>query len=77
MIRQSHDLGFAPTQELRHLQLRRRARSIRPIWENVGDAGKYLCTENVGLPQAELERQDQGVRRRLPARSRMPIRRAR
>jgi branched-chain amino acid transport system substrate-binding protein len=51
MIRQSHDLGFAPTANCGIYNSG--GESVDPtFWENVGDAGKYLCTENVGLPKA-------------------------
>jgi branched-chain amino acid transport system substrate-binding protein len=51
MIRQAHDLGFAPTP---HCGIYNSGgEAVDPtFWENVGDAGKYLLTENVGLPQA-------------------------
>jgi branched-chain amino acid transport system substrate-binding protein len=51
MIRQAHDLGFAPTANCGIYNSG--GESVDPtFWENVGDAGKYLVTENVGLPQA-------------------------
>ena len=51
MVRQAHDLGFAPTANCGIYNSGGEA--VDPtFWENVGDAGKYLCTENVGLPQA-------------------------
>jgi len=50
MIRQAHDLGFAPTKNCGIYNSGGSA--VDPTyWENVGDAGKYLCTENVGLPK--------------------------
>jgi branched-chain amino acid transport system substrate-binding protein len=51
MIRQAHDLGFAPTASCGIYNSGGEA--VDPtFWENVGEAGKYLATENVGLPQA-------------------------
>lgn len=51
MVRQAHDLGFAPTANCGIYNSGGEA--VDPtFWENVGDAGKYLVTENVGLPQA-------------------------
>jgi branched-chain amino acid transport system substrate-binding protein len=51
MIRQSHDLGFAPTPACGIYNSG--GESVDPtFWQNVGDAGKYLVTENVGLPKA-------------------------
>jgi len=51
MIRQAHDLGFAPTANCGIYNSGGEA--VDPtFWENVGEAGKYLVTENVGLPQA-------------------------
>ena len=51
MIRQSHDLGFAPTPNCGIYNSGGEA--VDPtFWQNVGDAGKYLVTENVGLPKA-------------------------
>jgi branched-chain amino acid transport system substrate-binding protein len=51
MIRQSHDLGFAPTANCGIYNSGGEA--VDPtFWENVGEAGKYLVTENVGLPKA-------------------------
>jgi len=51
MIRQSHDLGFAPTPGCGIYNSG--GESVDPtFWQNVGEAGKYLVTENVGLPKA-------------------------
>jgi branched-chain amino acid transport system substrate-binding protein len=51
MVRQSHDLGFAPTPTCGIYNSGGEA--VDPtFWENVGDAGKYLLSENVGLPRA-------------------------
>ncbi len=51
MVRQAHDLGFAPTPTCGIYNSGGAA--VDPtFWENVGEAGKYLATENVGLPQA-------------------------
>ena len=51
MIRQAHDLGFAPTPGCGIYNSGGEA--VDPtFWENVGEAGKYLVTENVGLPKA-------------------------
>jgi branched-chain amino acid transport system substrate-binding protein len=51
MVRQAHDLGFAPTPTCGIYNSGGAA--VDPtFWENVGEAGKYLVTENVGLPQA-------------------------
>jgi branched-chain amino acid transport system substrate-binding protein len=51
MIRQAHDLGFAPTPDCGIYNSGGEA--VDPtFWENVGEAGKYLVTENVGLPKA-------------------------
>jgi branched-chain amino acid transport system substrate-binding protein len=51
MIRQAHDLGFAPTANCGIYNSGGQA--VDPtFWENVGEAGKYLVTENVGLPKA-------------------------
>jgi len=51
MIRQAHDLGFAPTANCGIYNSG--GESVDPtFWENVGEAGKYLVTENVGLPKA-------------------------
>lgn len=51
MIRQAHDLGFAPTPQCG--MYNSGGSAVDPtFWENVGDTGKYLCTENVGLPKA-------------------------
>ena len=51
LCRQAHDLGFAPTPTCGIYNSGGNA--VDPtFWENVGDAGKYLLAENVGLPQA-------------------------
>jgi branched-chain amino acid transport system substrate-binding protein len=51
MIRQAHDLGFAPAPTCGIYNSG--GESVDPtFWQNVGDAGKYLVTENVGLPKA-------------------------
>jgi len=51
MIRQAHDLGFAPTAQCGIYNSGGEA--VDPtFWENVGDAGAFLVTENVGLPKA-------------------------
>jgi branched-chain amino acid transport system substrate-binding protein len=50
MIRQAHDLGFAPTPNCGIYNSGGEA--VDPtFWQNVGEAGQYLVTENVGLPQ--------------------------
>ena len=50
MIKQSHDLGFAPTAGCAIYN--NGGEAVDPtFWENVGDAGVYLLTENVGLPK--------------------------
>ncbi|HEY7576916.1 MAG TPA: ABC transporter substrate-binding protein [Acetobacteraceae bacterium] len=50
MIRQAHDLGFAPTANCGLYNSGGQA--VDPtFWENAGEAGKYLVTENVGLPK--------------------------
>jgi branched-chain amino acid transport system substrate-binding protein len=51
MIRQAHDLGFAPTPNCGIYNSG--GESVDPtFWQNVGEAGKYLAAENVGLPKA-------------------------
>ncbi len=51
MIRQAHDLGFAPTANCGIYNSGGEA--VDPtFWENVGAAGQWLATENVGLPKA-------------------------
>jgi branched-chain amino acid transport system substrate-binding protein len=51
MIRQAHDLGFAPTPNCGIYNSGGEA--VDPtFWQNVGEAGKYLAAENVGLPKA-------------------------
>ena len=51
MIRQAHDLGFAPTASCGIYNSGGEA--VDPtFWENVGAAGQWLATENVGLPKA-------------------------
>ena len=50
MIKQSHDLGFAPSAGCAIYNSGGEA--VDPtFWENVGDAGVYVLTENVGLPK--------------------------
>jgi branched-chain amino acid transport system substrate-binding protein len=50
MIKQSHDLGFAPTAGCAIYN--NGGEAVDPtFWENVGDAGVYVLTENVGLPK--------------------------
>jgi branched-chain amino acid transport system substrate-binding protein len=50
MIRQAKELGFAPTPTCGIYNSGGEA--VDPtFWENVGDAGKYLVTENVGVPK--------------------------
>lgn len=51
MIRQAHDLGFAPSPSCGIYNSGGEA--VDPtFWQNVGAAGQYLVTENVGLPKA-------------------------
>ncbi len=51
MIRQAHDLGFAPTAQCGLYNSGGEA--VDPtFWENVGPAGAFVVTENVGLPKA-------------------------
>ncbi|HUN40331.1 MAG TPA: ABC transporter substrate-binding protein [Acetobacteraceae bacterium] len=51
MIRQAHDLGFAPTPACGIYNSG--GESVDPtFWQNVGPAGQYLVTENVGLPKS-------------------------
>ena len=51
MVRQAHDLGFAPTKQCG--MYNSGGSAVDPTyWENVGDTGKFLCTENVGVPKA-------------------------
>jgi branched-chain amino acid transport system substrate-binding protein len=51
MVRQAHDLGFAPTPTCGIYNSGGEA--VDPtFWENVGDAGIFLATENVGLPKS-------------------------
>jgi len=51
MIRQAKDLGFAPNANCGIYNSGGEA--VDPtFWENVGAAGQYLATENVGLPKA-------------------------
>lgn len=51
MIRQAHDLGFAPSKNCGIYNSGGEA--VNPtFWENVGDAGVFLVTENVGLPKS-------------------------
>jgi branched-chain amino acid transport system substrate-binding protein len=50
MIRQAHDLGFAPGPACGIYNSG--GESVDPtFWQNVGQAGQYLVTENVGLPK--------------------------
>ena len=50
MIRQAHDLGFAPTANCGIYNSGGEA--VDPtFWQNVGPAGQWLVTENVGLPK--------------------------
>jgi len=50
MIRQAHDLGFAPNSGCGIYNSG--GESVDPtFWQNVGPAGQYLVTENVGLPK--------------------------
>ncbi len=50
MIRQAHDLGFAPNSACGIYNSG--GESVDPtFWQNVGAAGQYLVTENVGLPK--------------------------
>jgi len=50
MIRQAHDLGFAPNSTCGIYNSG--GESVDPtFWQNVGAAGQYLVTENVGLPK--------------------------
>jgi branched-chain amino acid transport system substrate-binding protein len=51
MIRQSHEMGFAPNAKCGIYNSGGEA--VDPtFWENVGEAGVGLVTENVGLPKA-------------------------
>jgi branched-chain amino acid transport system substrate-binding protein len=51
LIKQAHDLGFAPNDKCGIYNSGGEA--VDPtFWENVGDAGTFLVTENVGLPKA-------------------------
>src|SRR6202012_6151178 len=51
MIRQANDLGFTRTAQCGIYNSGGEA--VDPtFWENVGDAGQYLLTENVGLPKS-------------------------
>src|SRR5256885_10897454 len=51
MVSQSHTLGFAPT--ARTGMANSGGPAVDPtFWKNVGQAGKYLLTEIVGLPKA-------------------------
>ena len=51
MIRQSHDLGFAPTAKTAIYNSGGAA--VDPtFWQNAGQSGVHLCTENVGLPKS-------------------------
>ncbi len=51
LIRQSHDLGFAPTARA-GLYNSGGSATDPTFWQNVGPAGVGVCTENVGLPKA-------------------------
>jgi branched-chain amino acid transport system substrate-binding protein len=51
LIRQAHDLGFAPTAGV--AMYNSGGSAVDPtFWQNVGGAGVGLVTENVGLPKA-------------------------
>ncbi|HSU05618.1 MAG TPA: ABC transporter substrate-binding protein, partial [Acetobacteraceae bacterium] len=51
LMRQSKELGFAPTPKCGLYNSGGPA--LDPtFWQNVKDSGKYVCTENVGLPKA-------------------------
>lgn len=51
LVRESHDLGFAPTHRTGMYQSGGPA--VDPtFWKNVGQAGVYLLTEDVGLPKS-------------------------
>ncbi len=51
LIRQAHDLGFAPTAKCG--MYNSGGSAVDPtFWQNVGASGVGLCTENVGLPHA-------------------------
>ncbi len=51
LIRQAHDLSFAPT--ARCGMYNSGGSAVDPtFWQNVGASGVGLCTENVGLPRA-------------------------
>ena len=76
MIRQAHDLGFAPTANCGIYNSGGEA--VDPtFWENVGEAGQVPGHRERRPAEGGVERQDQGVRRGLPGRSTTPIRRAR
>ena len=65
MIRQAHDLGFAPTAALRHLQLGRRGGRSDLLGEC--RRGRQVPGHRECRPaEGGVERQDQGVRRGLP-----------
>jgi branched-chain amino acid transport system substrate-binding protein len=51
MMRQTHDLGFAPTPAT--ASYNSGGAALDPtFWQNVGPAGLWLVTENVGLPKS-------------------------
>ncbi|HEX5327176.1 MAG TPA: ABC transporter substrate-binding protein, partial [Acetobacteraceae bacterium] len=51
MMRQSHDLGFAPT--VQTAEYNSGGAALDPtFWQNVGPAGVWMCSENVGLPKS-------------------------
>ena len=51
LVRDAHALGFAPTTAT-GMYLSGGPAVDPTFWKNVGGAGKYLLTENVGLPKA-------------------------
>ena len=65
MIRQAHDLGFAPTAHLRHLQFRRRGGRSDLLGER--RRRRQVAGHRERRPaEGGVERQDQGVRREIP-----------
>lgn len=51
IIREAHDLGFAPTAKT--AMYNSGGEAVDPtFWQNVGKAGVHLVTENVGLPKS-------------------------
>ncbi len=52
MVQQAHSAGFAPTARTGISNTGGPA-TTPTFWKNVGDAGKYLVTEVVGLPKAK------------------------